>query len=391
MGSCQSSTRERTEQQGQKLAPDAPCAPSAAEALESSKNNTSSLSPTQRYELLGLGRGVDITKETPWLEKTAFQVRRVDEKDIVETDEGGLLRGYDELVSNNTTIHYEVRAGIKAPHTPLSIGLDTEYSRNYFSSRHVVGTRVKNRTISFCVDFDDVPKLGIKNVKEAKEDILEAKTQFDEESSDYNESEEESDTSPSPTQSPIQKATGHGFFNSESFEKRLCEWLVESLKYRGISLKENQTLRDRIYEDCKSADEDILGIENDIFHFLNHFGVTHYISSIELGGLEYRVITEREHEKNVTVGGEGSITHSYGGMESSARQTLKLKRKMKLSERKRIGKIENDQVFNDDEEVIGYKIHPISSLVKDPYLQQALRAGIEKYAEMKSSKLCMHL
>ena len=387
MGSCQSSTRERAEQHGQKLVHDSPS--SAEGGLESSKNNECSLPPMQRYELLGLGRGVDITKETPWLEKTAFQVRIVDQKDIVETDEGGLLRGYDELVSNNTTIHYEVRAGIKAPHTPLSIGLDTEYSRNYFSSRHVVGTRVKNRTISFRVDFDDVPKLGIKNVKEAKQEIIKAKKQPDQEIFDYNEDEDES---LSPSESPIQKTMGHGFFNSESFEKRLCEWLIESLKYRGITLKENQSLHDRIYEDCKSADEDILGIENDIFHFINHFGVTHYISSIELGGLEYSVITEREHEKQVTVGGEGAIsTHSYGGLESSARQTFQLRRKMKFSERKQIGKIKNDQVLNDDEEVIGYKIHPISSLVKNPYLEQALRAGIEKYAEMKSSKLCMHL
>ena len=67
--------------------------------------NKVDLPPTQRYELWGLGRGVDITKEAPWLEKTAFQVRRVDPKYIVETDEGGLLRGYDELVSHNTTIH----------------------------------------------------------------------------------------------------------------------------------------------------------------------------------------------------------------------------------------------------------------------------------------------
>ena len=46
----------------------------------------------KRCTLLGLGREVDITKPTPWMDKTSFQVRTVCIHDLIETDEGGLQR-----------------------------------------------------------------------------------------------------------------------------------------------------------------------------------------------------------------------------------------------------------------------------------------------------------
>ena len=382
MGSGQSNQRAAKGYTDGHLASDAPD--------EDSSENKIDLSPTQRYELWGLGRGVDITKEAPWLEKTAFQVRRVDKKVIVETDEGGLLRGYDELVSHNTTIHSEVRAGITVPHTPLSIGLDTEYSRNNFSSRQVVGTRVKNRTISFRVDFDDVPKLRIKDVKEVKKAIIEANKTNRQISQEDTDNDESDGGGKADNESSIQHPIG--FFNGEPFEKRLRKWLIECLKHRGVDLKENE-FYDRIYRDCTDPNKDILEIEADILHFFNHFGVTHYVSAIVLGGLEYSVFTEKEYERKVTMGGKASISaHSYGGLESSAKQSHYSKLLMKSSVRKQIGKIENDKVSRRNEAVIGYEIRPISSLVKNPYLQQALKAGIEKYAEKKtSSKLYIHV
>ena len=108
------------------------------------------------------------------MEKTAFQVRAVKGNELIETDDGGLLKGYSEVVSTSTTIHSQVRSGIKAPNTPLSIGVDAEYTRTDCSSRHVVGLKVKNRTISFLIDFDDVPKSWVSTVQEAKDQIKSA-------------------------------------------------------------------------------------------------------------------------------------------------------------------------------------------------------------------------
>ena len=91
-------------------------------------NSCSAEEKEQKYTCWGLGRGVDITKPTPWLNKTSFQVRRVNNADLIETNEGGLLKGYTDVVSSSTTIHYQVKAGVKAPDVPLSIGVDAENS-----------------------------------------------------------------------------------------------------------------------------------------------------------------------------------------------------------------------------------------------------------------------
>ena len=98
-------------------------------------------------------------------------MRKVRSDDLIETDEGGLLKAYSDVVSNSTTIHSQVRSGVTAPDIPLSIGVDAEYSRTECSSKHVVGLKVKNRTISFRVDFNDVPESWVSTVKEAKDQI----------------------------------------------------------------------------------------------------------------------------------------------------------------------------------------------------------------------------
>ena len=68
-----------------------------------------------KFDRWGLGRGVDITKQTPWLEKTSFQVRAVSPKVILETDDGGLLKAFSEEVRSKTTVNSEVQAGIVRP------------------------------------------------------------------------------------------------------------------------------------------------------------------------------------------------------------------------------------------------------------------------------------
>lgn len=189
-------------------------------------------------------------------------------------------------------------------------------------------------------------------MKEAKEEIMkanQAKRQISQEGTDYDDDEGgNADHLESSIQHPI------GFFNGEPFEKRLRKWLIECLKQRGVYLKENE-FYDRIYRDCTDPDTDILEIEADILHFFNHFGVTHYVSAIVLGGLEYSVLTEKEYEKKVTMGGKASINaYSYGGLESSGKQSRYSKLVMKSSVRKQIGKIENDKVSRHNEAVINW-------------------------------------
>ena len=123
---------------------------------------------------MGLGRGVDITKHTPWLQKTSFQARDVSTENLVETDDGGSLQAFGEEVRSRVTLRGEVRASIKLPDIPLQVGLHSEYTRSTLCSKHVVGTRVKNRTISFRTDFDDVSiedDQGQKTMNKSKEQV----------------------------------------------------------------------------------------------------------------------------------------------------------------------------------------------------------------------------
>ena len=340
----------------------------------------------------GLGRGVDITKPTPWLDKTSFQVRAVCKKDLIETDEGGLLKGYSEEVNSSTTIHYQVRAGVKAPDVPLSIGVDSEYSRTDCSNKHVVGLKVKNRTISFRVDFDDLPKSRVASVKESKKQMQSDNTEV--------------------TYTSVPKAAYQPTATSESkpedtpFEIRLCGWLCECLELRGIrarGVKPQELMFLKIEKEGEDkgkrlidSEEETRQLQEDITHFIRQLGVTHYVSAIELGGLNFRVLTEKEYERKIALSGSASLNSKlYGAIEATSSKTNIWKLKSKREERKMIGKItrnkEREIVYPKDEAVIGCQIRPISNLLRNPYLQQAVNESVRRYTqETISSKLAFY-
>ena len=348
------------------------------------------------YTLLGLGRGVDITKGTPWLEKSSFQVRLVLKNDIIETIDGGLQRGYDEEISSETTVRSEIHGKIRAPDTPLNIGIDAEYSRTYGSSRRVVGAKVKNRTVSFRVDFVDVPQSRVeeakKNIREANKKnvpqspVEEAKKQIQE-----TKGNDAADSQVSVPAECLQNKIGprslHGDDQKDApFEERLCKWLVDCLKLRGVPVGCYKTnLFEFINGNSHRGEAYILEIEAGIKAFVNHFGITHYVSALELGGLSYKLLTEKQYERRVAVGGQAALTAmAYGGLEASAKHSHQKKRSEKWSEYKKIGKIGDDGIVKEkDEAVIGVEIRPISNLVRIPYLQRLLRSAVLHYMQCK--------
>ena len=98
-------------------------------------------------------------------------MRAVHSQDLIETDEGGLLMEYRELVNSSISIQSKLRAGLLTPDVPVSIGVGSEYSQTECSSRQLVGLKVKNRTISFCLNFHDFPRLPTTDLKGAKEQL----------------------------------------------------------------------------------------------------------------------------------------------------------------------------------------------------------------------------
>lgn len=393
------------------------------EASETKKQNLTEDDITERCIKWGLGRGVDITKETPWLEKSSFQVRAVCIQDLVETDEGGLLKGYSDLVNSTTTIRSQVQAGVKAPDVPISIGVDLEYSRTDCSSKHVVGLKVKNRTLSFRLDFKDLQKSWVTDLEEAKKEIKSLKREYTKKKNVNSKpaAEDETDrpgtTSESIADDPSQKTTdtyldpsskadGPSLITDtkpedDPFEQRLWKWLMECrehhrVHFTSLSKKKSQSINSQLRANVTKGDDrtfqliDSDDLQRDICSFVRHLGVTHYVSAIELGGSQFSILTEKEYRKKILASGRSSLNAQlYGGIEASSKQSRFRKSKSRHTERKMIGKITMEDgrevVKKENEAVIGCQIRPISNLVGNPFLRLAVIKAIKEYTETKIS------
>ena len=309
----------------------------------------------ERYALLGLGRGIDITKPTPWLQKTSFQARSVSTEKLVETEDGGILQAYSEEVRSRVTLRGEVRANVKVPEVSFNIGMHSEYTRSTLSAKHVIGTKVKNRTVSFSVDFDDVHEAASRT---GRTPVLRADVSQQEDQSAHD----------GPSVSPqLSSQVSETQDENLTFEERLCRWLNKN----NLS---------------HPAEDRIKKIKEDIQQFVYQFGITHYVSAIELGGLEYRVVTEKEYGMQAIGEAIASVTApGYGGADTAAKMAKRYEWSKHTSELKQIGRItgkDNEKkVTLADEAVIGCQLTPISSLVKNPQLKKALITAVKNYSQ----------
>ena len=209
----------------------------------------------------GLGRGVDATNPTPWLNKREMQVRKVDFSDIIGTEEGNLYQGFVNEVES--TQHFQTSLSASVPVNQLvSLGIDSELSRSYSVSQKSVGRKIITRTISFKATFDQ-------------------------------------------TSQESKQAT---------FEQRLSDWILKQSEVK----KEEKLFRDEQEKGSKISDAD--NGQNDqnpnitingnaeseqtfsseecfeLCHdFVCTFSVTHYVHSLELGASHYRVMSREEY------------------------------------------------------------------------------------------------
>lgn len=162
------------------------------------------LEKVEELEDVGLGRGINATDVTPWLNKSSFQVRHVKAENIIGTDEGGAYERFKSEINSTFTLQAVIEASIAIPQVPVSIDMHTELSRSVTSSQMSVGRKVMNRTIGFRTDFDDVPKLM---------------KQYMSESSDAD-TEKDADIAT--------ESEGDG--DDARFEVRLCDWILDRIK-----------------------------------------------------------------------------------------------------------------------------------------------------------------
>lgn len=105
-------------------------------------------------ESLGLGRGVDATNRSPWLNKTSFQVLKVTDENVMETEGGGIMQSYDNTVTSVREIRSKLGVdGIKLG-KKVAIGVECELSRSYNTTRRVYGKKIVTRSYSLRPDFD---------------------------------------------------------------------------------------------------------------------------------------------------------------------------------------------------------------------------------------------
>ena len=320
---------------------------------------------TQRFQDLGLGRGVDASRAKPWLNKTSFQVRPLGFGKLIGTEQGGTVEAYEDVVKSVRELQFELQQSISAPNVPVNIGADADHFRSATNKRRVVGRRVHNRTISFREEFDDMPvKVGrvqpstpVREVSEDGEDPVE------EEVAHSDEVEEE------PT-----------------FEERLAKWVLERLYPEWEGDKTATAVFKEWFENNKHA-ETLKKMYDMCLEFVRTFHVTHYVSSVDLGALEYSVITEEDYSREIGLAG------SFG-LEDVVAAVLKTKGKYSVrrthtsSRIKRVGLIKNPDSGDYyvprgtyAEAVIGVEVKPIQVLVRHQGLRRVLAHAVTHYIE----------
>lgn len=295
----------------------------------------------------------------PWLNKTPFQVRRV-HTSIVETNEGCILVNYNNEVQSIAEVEEKFLGSLNPPESTVTIHIEDELDRNVSSSRRIVGRRVVNRSIGFQADFEEKYKDG-ETTKLAKESFLIPK---DPAEIVYNTQE-----------------------SSQTFEERVCQWILHRL-VRKCSVALSKTDENPIEQLAKiiQANKAVPAIENEIKNgcqeLVQSLRITHYVTGIQLGASEYRIMSDGQYNKKIA--SEGAFAVDTVSINVSAKKNKQSKKEaMKCSQLRHIGKINDDRVAKgtQDEVVLLVQVQPITRLIKLPVLKLAMKAALEKHME----------
>ena len=319
----------------------------------------------KHFQDLGLGRGIDSSDPQLWKNKTPMQIRSVnnDLTNIIGTDESGIIDKYQKVVSSLKTQQAKIQTSLSDPTSDIKIGLDAHYSQSSTSTVSVKGTQVKTRTISFRYQFDDLPV--------------------------------HADLAETSIQTSMFSAIDSGY---ATFENNLATWLIAQVaddqkhgiipptpdirKLKGKTALEKLSAYASQIPGVNSVEAEALG--NACRTFMFEFGVTHYVSSIQLGALKYSVESRQTQTTNKGVGGNVGVGSKAS---ASASTDVTSKTSQSTSQEQEIGHFNKDGVVRrntSDESVIGFQLQPISNLVRVPRIRLALVTAIELYLQSKT-------
>ncbi len=318
----------------------------------------------QHFQELGLGRGIDSTDPDLWKNKDPIQLRFIskDLKNVIGTNENGIKRKYEKTVSSSRSQLSKIQLSLNVPSSHVKIGLDGHYSQSVNSSVEVKGTKIQTRTISFRYDFNDIPA-GLQS---------------------YN-------------QHIDSKSENHSGF--QTFENDMAAWILGYVKKqqlaRQISSSEpssdglkGQTAIEKLDDFANQIDSvdsnDAKDLNEACRLFVFDLGVTHYVSSIELGAVSYSVDTRRSEKKGGGVGGSVGVASSATANASTA---ISKEYHQQTKEEQTIGHFNKDGVVRwntSDEAVIGFQIQPINRLMRVAVVQTAIIIAIQLFIQSKA-------
>ena len=104
---------------------------------------------------------------------------------------------------------------------------------------------------------------------------------------------------------------------------------------------------------------------------------THYVTKIQLGATEYRVMSDGEYHKKVAQGGAfGMDTLATVALDQNMKQTKK--EAGKCSQVRKIGVIgEDNKVTKDGEIILVVEVQPITRLIRLPIVKAAISSALE--------------
>ena len=317
---------------------------------------------------LGLGRGIDATDKMPWLNKTPFQVRRV-YTSVVETNEGSIAMNYNHEVQSIAEAEEKFLSSINPPENTVKIFIEDELDRNVSSTRRIVGQRIINRTISFQADFEEKYKDG-EIPRFTKESFL----------------------IPKDPAEIVHNTQESGY----TFEERVCKWMLHRL-IRKCSITLQKTEEGPIEQLAKLMESKIAtNIEKEIksgcLELVQSLRITHYVTGLQLGAAEYRIMSDGQYHKKIASKGAFGVDRLASTLSQNSTKQSK-KEAMKCSELRKLGKIEDNRVAKgtQDEVVLQVQVQPITRLIKLPVLKSALQTALEKHMEGTPTSEGMHL
>jgi len=299
---------------------------------------------------LGLGRGINATDPNFWNNKSPWQVRliKADLSNVIGTDEGGSKQKYEKTVSSLRTQRSKIAVSVREPTSHVKIGLDAHYSQSSNSTVHIKGTKVKTRTISFRSDFDDIPT-----------DVL--------------------------------KESG----SQNIFEENMSQWVLQMLKAYGHPIdlpshgESSTAILNKFAQSIPSIEskpaKDIASI---IHQFFVEFGITHYVSSIELGALEF---SKERSRTNKSSGGVGANIEAASFAKAGASTSLSTEFSSRTKETQTIGHFNSKGGVDRNssgEAVISFQIQPITKLITISNIRLATVGALETFLQAKTDHTC---